>query len=404
MVLKSEIEKSLALQRLFLNKKQDGFKRKGLANLPINTGHILIITGVRRCGKSTLLQQISKELREEFIFFNFEDPRIYGFELEDFTKLDEIVGDEIRHYFFDEIQNVEKWELFIRHLHDRDKRIAITGSNASLLSKELGTRLTGRNVQIELFPFSYNEYLLFLSLENNLASFNSYIEDGGFPEYVKSKHKEQLQQLFKDIIYRDIIVRHGIRQAKTIIDIALFLIANVGKEYSLNGLKNTFGVGSANSVADYIHWLEDSYVLFSVPRFSWSLKSVSINPKKVYCIDTGFAQANSLSFSEDTGRLLENCVYLALRRKYKEIYYFKDQGECDFIVKESQTIIHIIQVCAEIHSENKAREVNGLLAALKFFSITEGLILTLNQEDVLRINEVKIRLLPVWKWLLGVDE
>ena len=404
MVLKSEIEKSLALQRLFLNKKQDGFKRKGLANLPINTGHILIITGVRRCGKSTLLQQISKELREEFIFFNFEDPRIYGFELEDFTKLDEIVGDEIRHYFFDEIQNVEKWELFIRHLHDREKRIAITGSNASLLSKELGTRLTGRNVQIELFPFSYNEYLLFLSLENNLASFNSYIEDGGFPEYVKSKHKEQLQQLFKDIIYRDIIVRHGIRQAKTIIDIALFLIANVGKEYSLNGLKNTFGVGSANSVADYIHWLEDSYVLFSVPRFSWSLKSVSINPKKVYCIDTGFAQANSLSFSEDTGRLLENCVYLALRRKYKEIYYFKDQGECDFIVKESQTIIHIIQVCAEIHSENKAREVNGLLAALKFFSITEGLILTLNQEDVLRINEVKIRLLPVWKWLLGVDE
>jgi predicted AAA+ superfamily ATPase len=404
MVLKSEIEKSLALQRLFLDKKEDGFKRDGLANLPINTGHILIITGVRRCGKSTLLQQISKELREEFIFFNFEDPRIYGFELEDFTKLDEIVGDEIRHYFFDEIQNVEKWELFIRHLHDREKRIAITGSNASLLSKELGTRLTGRNVQIELFPFSYNEYLLFLNFENNLASFNSYIEDGGFPEYVKSKHKEQLQQLFKDIIYRDIIVRHGIRQAKTIIDIALFLIANVGKEYSLNGLKNTFGVGSANSVADYIHWLEDSYVLFSVPRFSWSLKSVSINPKKVYCIDTGFAQANSLSFSEDTGRLLENCVYLALRRKYKEIYYFKDQGECDFIVKESQTIIHIIQVCAEIHSENKAREVNGLLAALKFFSITEGLILTLNQDDVLRINEVKIRLLPVWKWLLREDE
>jgi len=404
MVLKSEIEKSLALQRLFLDKKEDGFKREVLANLPINTGHILIITGVRRCGKSTLLQQISKELREEFIFFNFEDPRIYGFELEDFTKLDEIVGDEIRHYFFDEIQNVEKWELFIRHLHDREKRIAITGSNASLLSKELGTRLTGRNVQIELFPFSYNEYLMFLNLENNLTSFNSYIEDGGFPEYIKSKHKELLQQLFKDIIYRDIIVRHGIRQAKTLIDIALFLIANVGKEYSLNRIKNTFGVGSANSVADYIHWLEDSYILFSIPRFSWSLKSVSINPKKVYCIDTGFAQANSLSFSEDTGRLLENCVYLALRRKYKEIYYFKDQGECDFIVKESQTIIHIIQVCAEIHSENKAREVNGLLAALKFFSITEGLILTLNQEDVLRINDVKVCLLPVWKWLLGLDE
>ena len=404
MVLKSEIEKSLALQRLFLNKKQEGFSRESSAKLQLSTSHILIITGVRRCGKSTLLQQISKNLNEEFIFFNFEDPRIYGFELEDFTKLDEIVGDEIRYYFFDEIQNVEKWELFIRHLHDRDKRIAITGSNASLLSKELGTRLTGRNIQIELFPFSYTEYLKFLHLENNLASFNLYLEDGGFPEYIKSKHKEQLQQLFKDIVYRDIIVRHGIRQAKTLIDIALFLIANVGKEYSLNGIKNTFGVGSANSVADYIHWLEDSYVLFSMPRFSWSLKSVSINPKKVYCIDTGFAQANSLSFSEDTGRLLENCVYLALRRKHKEIYYFKDKGECDFIVKEAQDILHIIQVCAEIHPDNKAREVNGLLAALKFFSKTEGLILTLNQEDVLMINDVKVRLLPVWKWLQDVDE
>ena len=399
MVLKSEIEKSLVLQRLFLNKKQEGFNRESLAKLQLSTSHILIITGVRRCGKSTLLQQISKKIKEEIIYFNFEDPRIYGFELEDFTKLDEIVGDEIRYYFFDEIQNVEKWELFIRHLHDRDKRIAITGSNASLLSKELGTRLTGRNIQIELFPFSYTEYLMFLQLENNLASFNLYLEDGGFPEYLKSKHKEQHQQLFKDIVYRDIIVRHGIRQAKTLIDIALFLIANVGKEYSLNGIKNTFGVGSANSVADYIHWLEDSYVLFSMPRFSWSLKSVSINPKKVYCIDTGFAQANSLSFSEDTGRLLENCVYLALRRKYKEIYYFKDKGECDFIVKEAQDILHIIQVCAEIHSDNKAREVNGLLAALTFFSKTEGLILTLNQEDVLMINDVKVRLLPVWKWL-----
>ena len=403
MVLKSEIEKSLALQRLFLNKKQEGFNRESLAKLQLSTSHILIITGVRRCGKSTLLQQISKKIKEEIIYFNFEDPRIYGFELEDFTKLDEIVGDEIRYYFFDEIQNVEKWELFIRHLHDRDKRIAITGSNASLLSKELGTRLTGRNIQIELFPFSYTEYLMFLQLENNLTSFNLYLEDGGFPEYIKSKHKEQLQQLFKDIVYRDIIVRHGIRQAKTLIDIALFLIANVGKEYSLNGIKNTFGVGSANSVADYIHWLEDSYVLFSMPRFSWSLKSVSINPKKVYCIDTGFAQANSLSFSEDTGRLLENCVYLALRRKYKEIYYFKDKGECDFIVKEAQDILHIIQVCAEIHSDNKAREVNGLLAALTFFSKTEGLILTLNQEDVLMINDVKVRLLPVWKWLQSID-
>jgi hypothetical protein len=399
MVLKSEIEKSLKLQQSFLSKKQSNFERESLDNIKINSTFILIITGIRRCGKSTLMQQISEKIKEEKLFFNFEDPRIYGFDVDDFTKLDEIVGDKLNYYFFDEIQNVEKWELFVRHLHDREKNIVITGSNASLLSKELGTRLTGRNIQIELFPFSYSEFRMFKQLENNLKTFNLYMEEGGFPEYLKSKQKEHLQQLFKDIVYRDIIVRYGIRQAKTLIDIALFLIANVGKEYSLNGIKNTFRVGSANSVADYIQWLEDSYVLFSLPRFSWSLKSVSVNPKKIYCIDSGFAQANSLSFTEDKGRLLENIVYLALRRKHKDLYYFKDNGECDFIVKQGQDINQIIQVCTEIHSDNKNREINGLIAALKFFNKTEGLILTLNQDDVLKENDMKITLLPVWKWL-----
>lgn len=399
MVLKSEIEKSLKLQQLFLSKKQSSFERESLGNIKINSSFILIITGIRRCGKSTLMHQISEKIKEEKLFFNFEDPRIYGFDVDDFTKLDEIVGDKLNYYFFDEIQNVEKWELFLRHLHDREKNIVITGSNASLLSKELGTRLTGRNIQIELFPFSYSEFRMFKQLDNNLKTFNLYLEEGGFPEYLKSKQKEHLQQLFKDIVYRDIIVRYGIRQVKTLIDIALFLIANVGKEYSLNGIKNTFRVGSANSVADYIQWLEDSYVLFSLPRFSWSLKNVSVNPKKIYCIDSGFAQANSLSFTEDKGRLLENIVYLALRRKYKDLYYFKENGECDFIVKQGQDINQIIQVCTEIHSDNKNREINGLIAALKFFNKTEGLILTLNQDDVLKENDMKITLLPVWKWL-----
>jgi predicted AAA+ superfamily ATPase len=399
MLLKSEIEKSLKLQQLFLSKKQLSFERESLDKIKINSTFILIITGIRRCGKSTLMHQISEKIKEEKLFFNFEDPRIYGFDVDDFTKLDEIIGDKLNYYFFDEIQNVEKWELFVRHLHDREKNIVITGSNASLLSKELGTRLTGRNIQIELFPFSYSEFRMFKQLENNLKTFNLYLDVGGFPEYLKSKQKEHLQQLFNDIVYRDIIVRYGIRQVKTLIDIALFLIANVGKEYSLNGIKNTFRVGSANSVADYIQWLEDSYVLFSLPRFSWSLKSVSVNPKKIYCIDSGFAQANSLSFTEDKGRLLENIVYLALRRKHKDLYYFKDNGECDFIVKQGQDINQIIQVCTEIHSDNKNREINGLIAALKFFNKTEGLILTLNQDDVLKENDMKITLLPVWKWL-----
>ena len=398
MVLKSDIENAVRAQETSLLQKKEGHVREILNTLKIHPSHILIITGIRRCGKSTLLNQISKHFNHPFVFFNFEDPRVFGFNIEDFTKLDEVFGDDKNYYFFDEVQSVENWEIYMRSLHDREKRVFITGSNASLLSKELGTRLTGRNIQIELFPFSYTEYCNFKKLKFNHSSFNKYIEDGGFPEYLQNKQKETLQQLFRDIIYRDIIVRYAIRNEKTFIDIALFLISNAGKEYSLNKIKNVFEVGSTNSVAKYVQWLEDSYLLFSLPRFSWSAKSVSVNPKKIYTIDTGFAQANSLSYSGDTGRLLENAVYLHLRRTNPELYYFKEKGECDFIVKNANKVTSAIQVCAEVHTDNLDREVNGLIAALNYFELEEGTIITVDQEDHLVKEEKKITMIPAWKW------
>ncbi|MDA9563986.1 ATP-binding protein, partial [Flavobacteriales bacterium] len=259
--------------------------------------------------------------------------------------------------------------------------------------------LTGRNIQVELFPFSYAEYCEFFKRDRDDRSFAAYLEDGGFPDYLKHKNKEYLQQLFKDIIYRDIIVRYGIRNANLMVEIALFLISNAAKEYSLNRIKNTYGVGSANSVANYVQWLEDAYILFSVPRFSWSLKSVAVNPKKVYTIDTGFAQANSLSYTDDLGRLFENAIFLELRRRYKTIYYFRDNGECDFIVKEGKEILHIVQVCAEVHTDNKKREIGGLVEALCFFDKEEGVIVTQNQEDVILKDNKKIRLVAAHNWL-----
>jgi len=398
MVLKSEIEKAIQLQQVSFAMKQDGLERSLVADLKINQSHIVIITGIRRCGKSTLISQISKRLQKPFVFVNFEDPRIFGFELGDFTKLDELLGDSFEHYFFDEVQSVDKWEIFIRNLHDREKKIFITGSNASLLSKELGTRLTGRHIQIELFPFSYNEYCSFKKYKKSASTFTNYLNDGGFPEYLKSQQKEHLQQLFKDIIYRDIIVRHGIRNDKTLVDIALFLLSNTGKEYSLNSIKNIFKVGSANSIADYIKWFEDSYLLFSLPCFSWSLKSTAVLPKKIYAIDTGFSLANTLSFTEDTGRLLENAVYIELRKKYHNLYYFKQGGECDFIVKEGIKVTNAIQVCLEVHTDNMDRELNGIIAALEFFNLEKGIIVTLNQEDLLIKDNKTIQLIPAWKW------
>ena len=403
MVLKSEITAVVNRQKLLLRKKKVGLVRSKLQEIKLSSNYVLIITGIRRCGKSTLMHQISNSVNAKIGWFNFEDSRVFGFEITDFSKLNEVFGEKVTHYFFDEVQNVENWELFIRELHDDEKTICITGSNAAMLSKELGTKLTGRNIQMELFPFSYDEYCDFKKLKKNADSFAGYLTDGGFPDYLKDNQKEYLQQLFRDIIYRDIIVRYGIRNANVMVEIALFLISNSAKEYSLNNIRKAFGVGSTNSVANYVQWLEDAYLLFSVPRFSWSLKSVSVNLKKIYTIDTGFAQANSLSFTDDVGRLFENSIFLELRRNYKEIYYFREKGECDFIVKRNKEIIHVLQVCAEVTPDNLDREVNGLVEALAFFDKPEGVIVTLNQDDILHRNGRTIRLVPAYSWLLEFD-
>lgn len=401
MVLKSDVEIAFKQQQLLLEGKPTGEWREQLAQVTLSKEFVLIITGIRRCGKSTLMQQLISQLNRSVAFFNFEDPRIYGFETTDFVKLDEVIGDNTLYYFFDEIQNVDNWEIYVRNLHDKQKVICITGSNASLLSRELGTKLTGRNIQIELLPFSFKEYLSFKKLKVEAATFEQYLFEGGFPDYLKTANKEVLQQLFKDIVYRDIIVRHSVRNDKVLMSIALYLISNVGKEFSFTNIKNTFDVGSVNTVIDYISWFEDSYLLFTVPKFSWSLKSVAINPKKVYVIDTGFGDANSLSFSNDIGRLFENAVYLQLRRTYKELYYFREKGECDFVVKEKNKVTNAIQVCIEVSQETLPREVNGLVEALTFFDLEEGIIITMNQEDEIVQAEKKIHVIPAWKWFMN---
>jgi predicted AAA+ superfamily ATPase len=398
MILQSEIEASVLEQKQLLQQANVGLERGVLPEMSLLSDYVTIITGIRRCGKSTLMHQLMEGLNEEFAYFNFEDPRVFGFDVNDFVKLENVFGNQ-QVYFFDEIQNIENWELFVRKLHDQGKTVCITGSNASLLSKELGTRLTGRHLQKELFPFDYDEFCAYLEMEQDIESLDRYLELGGFPSYLKNGQLVYLQQLFRDILYRDIIVRHGVRNAKIIEGIALYLISNVGKEFSLNGIKKTFDVGSANSVADYVAWFEDSYLLFTLPRFSWSLKSIAVNPKKVYTIDTGFAQANSLSFSEDKGRLFENMIYLKLRREGKELYYFREKGECDFVVKEQQQVTTLIQACYELHPDNLQRELNGLKEAMDFFGLDHGTIVTRNQNDEFMLDGKKISAVSADRWL-----
>ncbi len=394
MVLKSEIEAAYYKQQQILLQKNNFIVRFYQIKIQPKSTHIEVVSGIRRCGKSTLLRQVMKTYKKNIAYFNFEDPRVYNFDLSDFDKLDNIIGNDKTAYFFDEIQNVKSWELYIRQLHDRGEKIYITGSNASLLSKELGTRLTGRHLRHELFPFSYKEYLQYTKSKNTVKVFEHYIEHGGFPEYLRDLNIEVLQTLLKDIVLRDIAIRYSIKNTKTLMDLTLYLLSNIGTECTYNSLRKAFDIGSANSVSDYLTWLEDTYVLFFLPKFSYKAKNISVNARKVYAIDNGLVNANTLSFSKNKGRLLENVVYLYLRQVFTKLFYFRENKECDFVVFEKEKCKYLIQVCEEIHSDNKEREFAGLIEAMTFFKHKEGYIITKNQKDTMKTEVGVIKLIP----------
>ncbi|MCC6370838.1 MAG: ATP-binding protein [Bacteroidia bacterium] len=394
MVLKSEIEAAYNKQQQVLLQKNSFIPRQYQLKIQAKSTHIEVVSGIRRCGKSTLLRQVMKAYKKNIAYFNFEDPRVYDFDVSDFDKLDDIMGTNKSAYFFDEIQNVKAWEIFVRQLHDRGKKVFITGSNASLLSKELGTRLTGRHLRHELFPFSYNEFLAYKKIKNSTSAFENYIEHGGFPEYLRDLNIEVLQLLLKDIVLRDIAVRYSIKNTKALMDLTLYLLSNIGTECTYNSLRKKFEIGSTNSVSDYLTWLEDAYLLYFLPRFSYKAKNIVVNARKVYAVDNGLINANTLSFSKDKGRLLENAVYLFLRQLPYRLFYFRENKECDFVAFEKEKCKLAIQVCEEVHSDNKDRELAGLMEAMSHFNLKEGYLVTKKQKDTITMDNKLIHLIP----------
>jgi len=395
MLLKETLRQILQKQQETLRTLRVEVERTLRAAINMHSKHIVILSGIRRSGKSTLMRQL---MEEQINFLDFEDPKTAAFELKDFDKLGDLF-DWQHPCFFDEIQNIPQWERYIRYLHDNHRKAVVTGSNASLLSRELGTKLTGRYLSYEVFPFSYQEFLIFMKLEPGADSFEKYLEHGGFPEYLEDKDPLTLQNLFNDILARDIIVRHNIKQTKLLEQVAVFLISNSGKIVSLNKLRKLLDVKSTNTLSQYLSYLEDCYMVFTVPKYSYSIRKQIVNPKKIFAIDTGFSKMNSLSFSKDEGRMLETSVFLCLRRTYRDIYYFQESHECDFIVKQGGNTVQAIQVCAVVTEENKDREFNGLIEALHECKLTEGFIITKDQEETLVIDKKKITLVPAWKWM-----
>ena len=407
MIKRQDLAQTVLSQRENVLSNTDTFPRRLLGNIDLqHPQYADIITGIRRCGKSTLVEQLMQRYAEESFYLNFDTPALFGFTIEDFRTLDEEIKQSGAHYlFFDEIQVVTGWESYVRSRIDARNKIVVTGSNASMLSRELGTRMTGRHISHRLMPFSYSEFIGYKKLQAGEESLNQYMQLGGFPAYLQTERKELLSDLAVDVLYRDILVRYGLRDEQSLKNLMTFLMRNVGNLITGNKLTQTIRVKSAKTVLDYMAYMENVYLFFSVPRFSFSYRSQLVNPKKVYCVDLGLQSIFSPSFSEDRGHRLENLVFVELYRQGREIYYYNNNGyECDFVVCDNQRPVLLIQVCEEIVIDNQDREYGGLVAAMKELQVDKGVILTMNQSDMACVDGYSIETVPVWKWITDTDK
>ena len=402
MILESTIAAIIEQQKSRMVMRDTGLKRELVPATQSLSSHALIVSGIRRCGKSTLLMQMMKEMdAETILFLNFETPQLFEFSISDFARLDNIINRlNPKTLFFDELQLIQGWEMYVRQKLDEGFQVVITGSNASLLSKELGTRLTGRHITQELFPFSYSEFLRFKTLEPSPESLKSYLQTGGFPEYLKSGDDEQLATLFEDILIRDIVARYGIKDMKSLHRLANFLVSNIGNRITASKLKQPLSIGATSTILTWFSHLELSYLVSFLPMFSHSTKAQLINPRKVYAIDMGLVDVVSTTMTEDWGRKLENLVFLHLRIKYQELYYFDEQGECDFVAIKRGAVAEIVQVCYALTPDNLAREVAGLVKAMRFFDVKKARIVTFADNDMIQEDNLEIEVIPAFKYLL----
>ena len=383
----------------------------------ISTSQVVIISGIRRCGKSSLMFLIKEKMNlkdSDYCYFNFDDERIIA----DISILDNIYNLHLEVYgkepvlFLDEIQNIGNWEKFVNRMYEQGIKVFVTGSNAKLLSSEISTSLTGRNKLIELYPFSFSEYLRFIGNNYNLnhlnskskalllKDFNNYFETGGFPLVVKENDTELINAYFKDILYRDIISRYRLTQVNEIKQIGLYFASNIGKLFSYSTLQEISGVKSLSSIKDYLFYYEQSYLYFYLKKFDYSVKKQIMNPKKVYTIDPAFAHRLGFNFSANKGRILENIVYLELLRRGKEVYYHSGKKECDFVIKEGLKVVEAIQVAYQVNINNHEREYEGLQEAMLTYNLKEGLVLNFNSEESFIPTNDGIKVIPVWEWLL----
>ena len=407
--------------------------------LPVDSNKIISVIGSRRCGKTYLIYDTIKKIinsgipKKNILYINFEDERL---QLKT-SELDLILqawrelhnGDELsnHYFFFDEIQNINGWEKFIRRIYDNEtKNIYITGSNSNFLSTEIATSLRGRSIPFEIFPFSFDEYLRFKSIKTDYYSeknkaiiinqFNNYLEMGGYPETIDNdpiRQNEILRTYYYVMLYKDLIERYNIPSAKVIKYFIEKLADNMTKHFSINKIFNDLrsqGLKlNKNILYEFITYIENIYLAFSIQKYDYSFASRSKSNKKAYFIDNGLFNILTRNFSQNSGKLLENAVFLFLRSRYGNLYennifYYKGKTECDFIVFDGSTPKFCIQVSYDISdTKTKTREINGLLETLHHFNLSKGYIITAENEEELIINNKTIIVKPAYKMMIDKD-
>ena len=400
-MFESDLRNIIAAQRAEAERRKT-LPRDALASLRTLPDFATIATGIRRCGKSTLLAQWAERESSPTLSLLFDDFRMAAFEAADFGVLDRIVeAEKPRNLVFDEIQLVEGWERYVKLKLDQGYRVLVTGSNATMLSVELGTHLTGRHLDLELHPFSYGEFLRFTKSSPSPKSVDAYLERGGFPAYLTTGEPAILRQLVGDIVHRDIAVRHAIRDVRPLEALAAFLLANAGNPVTPSRLTGALHVNAPSTILSWFGYFEDTYLVQRLERFSDSAKARSLAPKKVYAADTALAHIASPSRTPDRGHALENVAYWHIRRHSDARYYWADDStECDYVWHDASNAFHAAQICLELTPENREREYRGLIGAMRTLGIGEGTIVTLAQSDHAVVEGKTIRVVPACEWLL----
>ena len=404
-------------------------------SIPVDSGKIITVPGVRRCGKSSLfllaINQLIREqivTKEQILFLNFDDERLkmnadnLDEILQAYRELYPAISLKDVYMFFDEVQMADDWQPFVRRVYEQECRhIFLTGSNSRMLSSELATSLRGRTLQYEEFPLSFNEFCDFTGIDTNryvpesraklVNAFKVYLHGGGFPEVVLAAplYKDRiLQEYFFVMLYKDLVERYEIKNPEPIRYFIKRVMSNLTKPTSINRIYNELksqGVSiGKNTLYDVIVQTESIYLFFSLTKYEPSLVKENTGDKKYYCIDNGLRSVLLNPQSEDNGKLLENAVFLHLRRSLRiqeELHYYKGKKECDFVVTEFDKVTRLIQVSYQMSDEEtRKREIDGLLEAAKVTGCRELTIITMETEAEWNEQDMLIRILPAWKWML----